>query len=73
MENAIAIGLLIGVVCGAIALIYAFSRGRFGLGILAGIATTVAGIILGIFGAAPVCGIFIWLARKGPDMAKQNT
>lgn len=71
--DAVAIGTIIGLICGAITLIYAFSRGRFGLGIGGAFATLVAGIALGIVGAAPACGLFIWLARKGPDTPKQNS
>jgi hypothetical protein len=69
----IVIGTITGLVCGAITLIYAFSRGRFGLGIGGAFVTLIAGIALGIFGAAPVCGLFIWLSRKRQDAAKEST
>lgn len=69
----ITIGTIVGLMLGAVALIFCFAKGKFGLGIVAALCTLVGGIALGIFGAAPLCGIFIWLARKGPDTAKQNS
>ena len=54
------VGLLLGTGC----LIYAATKQKLGMGFGAFAACTAAGVILGLLGAGPVCGIFVYLIGK---------
>ena len=66
--DAVAIGTIIGLVLGAVTLIGCFVKGKFGLGLLGAVATLGGGIVLGLFGAAPVCGYFLWRAFRQENL-----
>jgi len=58
------LGGLVGLLLGTGCLIYAAAKQKLGLGFGAFAACTASGVILGLLGAGPVCGIFVYLITK---------
>ncbi len=57
-------GFIFGLVVGLVPVIVGGLKGRLGLGVGGFFACAVAGAILGLILAGPVCGLFVWLIVK---------
>ncbi len=57
-------GLIAGIICGLIPLIYGLMRDRRQLALLGFGASAVAGLVLGLILAIPVAGIFVFLIYR---------
>ena len=66
MENALVSGLLAGTLIGIIPVILGALKCKFGIGVGGFFACVASGLILGLFLAIPICGIFVWLIMKKP-------
>ena len=57
-------GLIAGVICGLVPLIYGLMRDRRQLALLGFGASALAGLVLGLILAIPVAGIFVYLIYR---------
>jgi len=64
METALLGGLIAGVLCGLVPLIYAASKGRIALGALSFLATVAAGLVLGLILAIPVAAVMTYIVHR---------
>jgi len=64
MEEVIIIALVVGAIVGMVPLFFGLARQKSGLGIGGFISVLAAGFLLGLIGAIPVAGIFVYLIAK---------
>ena len=65
--------LLVGLITGAVPAICGAIKGKIGMGLIGFAACTVAGLILGLLLAIPVCAVFVYLIFKESSNSKKAT
>lgn len=69
---AIVVGLIVGMICGAVPLFIGASKNQIGLGITAFISCTVSGVVLGMLLAIPMSAVFVWLINNASKKININ-
>ena len=64
--------MIIGMLCGAVPMIYGAVKGEFGLGLTGFFVCAVSGIILGLLLAIPMAGLFTYLISKRVKAAEKS-
>ena len=64
--------LIVGMLCGAVPMIFGAVKGELGLGLTGFVVCTVCGLILGMLLAIPAAGVFTFLIAK-KDREKQKS